>query len=146
MAKCFDNTTAAKVLNVLNSVAFKSSAYPTITSVLAKENSIICETSKAPMLGKSHYCYENSVDKTESNYLKLFSINDWYEITADYTVPVYYRETLITARQDSSRVQLHSVSYARGPELSSFQRFFAKSFIATTQEAVLTKLGEEIQK
>ena len=73
-------------------------------------------------------------------------MNDWYELTSDYTVPVFYCESLVTTRQEGSRVQLHTVSYARGPELSSFQRFFAKSFISTTQDAVFTTLAEEIQK
>ena len=146
VTKCFENTTAEKVLSALSTTSFKAKAYSTVMSVVAKSNNVTCEKSKVPLLGKSHYCYENFLDKSDSEYLKLFSINDWYELTTEYTVPVFYRETLIAAREVGSRVQIHSISYARGPDLTSVQKFFAKSFIAKTQDAFFIKLAEEIQK
>lgn len=145
VARCFENTTAAKVLSTLNSLDFKRKAFSTVTSVVASGVGATCETSSAPSLGDSHYCYKDFLDQTRPQYLQLFSFNDWFEITNQFQAPVYFRESLVTTQQIGSQVLLHSVTYARGPRLSAIQRLFAKSFIANTQTTVFNTLADELR-
>lgn len=145
VARCFANTTASKALGTLNSLEFKRKAFSTVTSVVANGPNTICETSSAPSLGDSHYCYKDFLDQSKTQYLQLFSFNDWFEITNQYQAPVYFRESLVTAKQVGNQVLLHSVTYARGPRLSAIQRLFAKSFIANAQNTVFNTLADELR-
>ncbi len=145
VAKCLLNSTPEKVLAMITSMDFKKSAFTTLTSITSDGKNTVCETTAAPLLGKSHYCYKNLVDRTDSKYLKLFSINDWFEVTAQFDVPVYFRETILTTTQIGLDVQLHSVSYVRGPGLTALHRLFAKKFIISAQTEIFNKLAAAIQ-
>lgn len=147
VAKCFSGTTAAKVLQVLGSAEFKKKAFATLTSPpQQKDQNTICETSKTPHLGEASYCYKTFLNDQDPQYLKSFSVNDAFDITGQYTVPVFMRQSLVSARQVGSSVQLYSVTYARGPKLGSLVKIFAKSFIASAQDEVFSKLNEAVKK
>lgn len=145
VAKCFENTTPEKVLSTLSSPEFRKKSFSTLTSVTITSENSLCETSKAPLLGRSHYCYKNYWNRNNLGYLQLFTINDWFELSDQYTVPVYFRASFMTARQINNTVLLHSVSYVRGPKLSFFQKLTAKSYIENNQIEIFQKLDEEIR-
>ncbi len=145
VARCFANTTAAKVLSVMQSPEFKKKAFSTVTSIVANGANATCETASAPMLGASHYCYKDFLDQANTDYLQLFTFNDWFEYTPQFQVSVYFRESLLTAKQLATRVQLHSVTYGRGPKLTAIQRLFAKSFIAKSQTDVFNVLAADLR-
>lgn len=145
VARCFENTTAAKVLSTMNNLEFKKKAFSTVTSVVSNGSNATCETSSAPMLGASHYCYKDFLDQSNPNYLQLFTFNDWFEISDQFQAPVYFRESLVSTRQMGGQVLLHSVTYARGPKLTTIQRLFAKSFIANAQTTVFNMLADDLR-
>lgn len=139
-ARCYDNALPETILNIVSSVAFKRRVFSTLRQASLESENYYCEITDAPTIGQSNYCYlDFEIEKNESSSSRVNFLT-FNNKDPQFDAPVYFRESLQTARRVGAKTLFYSLSYARATSLSSAQRFFAKSYISSTQKNFFKQL------
>jgi len=144
-SKCYDNADPDELIQISASPEFKKKAFPTLRQITV-ENNLSCETTSAPSIGKSRYCYLSfDLEKSDlvSSQVNFLTFND---DDKSFDAPVYFREAFVSARRMGPQTLYYVLSYVRSTELSSFKKFFAKDYIAKVQKQVFTELENSRKK
>ena len=140
---CFPSVDTEQLLKKSNDPVFRKSAFSTISQVYLKDG-LNCETTNAPTIGSSNYCYQ-LLSNFSPTYSTIQSYNVWNDPSQKFDSPVYFRSVFESARQVGQNTQYHLVTYVRANKLNTVQKFFARSFISNTQSEVMMKLLEELK-
>jgi hypothetical protein len=146
-SKCYANANPQELVRISALPEFKKRAFSTLiyTPTMPQANTY-CESTWVRSIGKSRYCYTDfELEKSDASVsqVNFMVLND---DGGQYDAPVYYREAFVSARQMGSQTLYYVLSYVRAKELSSFQKFFAKDYMAKSQDQVFTELGKAISQ
>lgn len=141
---CFKNIPADTLLLKSNDLAFRTKAFPTIVRTYRRGN-LFCEVTSAPTIGESNYCSDITMQLSPNKALAQ-SYNVWNDPSPQYKSVVYFRLIQEAAETRGPLTVYHVISFIRVDKLNAIQKFFAKGYIAETQEKVVQMLRDELSK
>jgi hypothetical protein len=107
----------------------------------------ICEKTEVFGIGKSHYCYDVSVnydEEAEVLTLHTYNVGNAPRTVAD--APVYFREIVATFKKLSNgQVGVSFFVYVRGADVPALARSIARSKIKETQLRLFKLLNERVR-
>jgi hypothetical protein len=137
MKSCLPQISAARAAQVYLSADYQRRAFDTV--VAHNQNGArVCQATEATGLGRSEYCYNNSVLAQPEGTL-IHSYNDWNQ--NGVAAPVYYREMLTASYQLPQGTMFYTLVYVRGVDIPSLFKSFAKSKIAASQKKAIELLS-----
>lgn len=145
-SKCYHDADPNELIQISASPEFKRKAFSTLTEIALQSENVFCETTQAPMVGKSRYCYSNfdlEVGEQSASQVSFLVFND---DSKQFDAPVYFREAFVSARRMGPKTLYYVLSYVRATEFSALVRYFAKGYIVKMQNQVFTELGKSIGK
>ncbi len=142
-SKCYSNADPSELLRISGQPAFKKAAFPTLKNITTPSENVSWESTSAPPIGQSYYCY-TSVDLVKTSerasQVSFLTLN-----RRDLSAPVYFREAFVSARKMGNQTLYYVLSYVRSNKLNFVQKQFASRYIEDVQKQVFTKLENSLQ-
>ena len=143
---CVKSDSPLKVFNEYIKADFQKQAILELKSSEIVADTI-CEKTEVFGIGKSHYCYDVSVNyDEEADVLTLHTYNVGNAPRTVADAPVYFREIVATFKKLSNgQVGVSFFVYVRGADVPTLARSIARSKIKETQLRLFKLLNERVR-